>query len=93
MTAEEVGGKTKQNIIEETITEMISSDARSRLSNIKSVALERYYKIEQLLYDIYTIQRIEKITDAEFLKILQATEKPKKTFVYTKRYDLLDELD
>lgn len=93
MTELEAGRGAKQNPAEEIIIEMISPESRSRLSNIKAVALERYYKIEQILYDLYSTKHVRRITDEEFIKIIQGTEKPKKTFVYTKRSDLFDDID
>lgn len=93
MSELETNRKEKQNIIEEAVISMISAESRSRLSNIKSVALERYYKIEQILYELYTKSHVQQITDEEFIRIIQTTEKPKKTFVYTKRSDLFDDLE
>ncbi|KAH9386414.1 programmed cell death protein 5 [Nematocida major] len=93
MTKEDERGAQKQNVIEEAVIEMVSAEAWSRLCNLKAVDLERYYKIEQLLYKVYISRNAQKISDKEFLSIMQSTEKPKQTFVYRTRVDLMDDLD
>ncbi|KAI5125599.1 hypothetical protein NEPAR04_0133 [Nematocida parisii] len=83
----------KENVTEQIVRNMLSKESLTRLLNIKAVDLERYYKIEELLYKIYTTQRIYQVTDEEFLNVIKQTEKPKKTFVYRSRTGLMDELD
>lgn len=85
--------KTEGNIVEERIIQILSEGAWSRLCNLKAVDLERYYKIEQILYGVSKSGGTRKITDEEFLKIIQTTEKPVKKFVYRSRSDLFDDFD
>ncbi|EHY66892.1 hypothetical protein NEAUS04_0160 [Nematocida ausubeli] len=83
----------KENITEKIVRHILSKESLTRLLNIKAVDLERYYKIEGLLCDIYRTQHVQEISNEDFLKIIKQTEKQKTTFVYRSRTSIMDDLD
>ncbi|KAI5181425.1 programmed cell death protein 5 [Nematocida sp. AWRm80] len=80
MENEESKKKQTERIVE-AMKQALSEESFQRLSNIKIVDLERYYKIEGIIIGLLQ-KGCYKIEDNEFLQILKSTEKQKKSFVY-----------
>ncbi|KAI5188516.1 programmed cell death protein 5 [Nematocida sp. AWRm77] len=75
--------------ISDVISYLLSKESFERLQNIKMVDMERYYQIEKILLDVYR-RGAQSIDSAQFLSILQSTEKKKSTIIYSRRASTLD---
>ncbi|OAG29712.1 programmed cell death protein 5 [Nematocida displodere] len=89
---EDPNTENKKNVgdqIDVIINYLLSKPSLERLANIKIVDLERYYKIEAILLNLYQ-QRSEPLDEAKFLLILQSTEQKQKRLIYSRRSGILD---
>lgn len=75
--------------IREITSRLLSTSSLERLLNIKMVDTERYYKIENMLLTAHQNGALT-VSDADFLLMLQQTEKKKKQVVYNRKSSILD---